>query len=177
MRGDSDGALAQRRARPTAGVTEARGPQRGWRIRPASGVKDSPALCKSRPDARAVLFSALPGPLPRENLRMQLLSPKPLQDQNAINDAQGFSTEVRIDNFATGDAFRWLGGLYVLEDEEYRHEKNIGNPAHPDNLGFYECAGRSPPAPARRAWSTSVGRLKLDCNLSTITMREQGRAD
>lgn len=55
-------------------------------------------------------------------------SPEVLGDQDVINDAKVLSTELRIDNSASGDAFRWLGGIYLLADEEYRREENIGCP-------------------------------------------------
>ena len=70
-------------------------------------------------------------------------APVALQDQNVINDAQVLSTELRIDNYASGNAVRWLGGIYILEDEEFRREENIGNPARPANLGTYECAEKN----------------------------------
>lgn len=68
-----------------------------------------------------------------------------LQDQNVVNKAEVLSTEVRIDNFAAGNRFSWLAGVYLLEDEEYRREENIGNPERPVNaatgeLGFYNCS-------------------------------------
>jgi len=69
-------------------------------------------------------------------------APVALQDQNVINQAEVFSTELRIDNFASGDSFRWLGGIYLLEDEEFRREENIGNPERPAELGFYNCSGK-----------------------------------
>jgi iron complex outermembrane receptor protein len=69
-------------------------------------------------------------------------APVALQDQNVFNDATVFSTELRIDNSASGNAFRWLAGIYLLEDEEFRREENIGNPERPDELGFYNCSSK-----------------------------------
>ena len=69
-------------------------------------------------------------------------APVALQDQNVINKAEVFSTELRIDNYASGNAFRWLGGLYLLEDEEFRRELNMANPERPAELGFYNCSAK-----------------------------------
>ncbi len=71
--------------------------------------------------------------------------PVALQDQNVINKAEVLSTELRIDNAASGDRLRWLGGIYLLEDEEYRREENIGNPERPDERGFYNCSSKVAP--------------------------------
>jgi len=69
-------------------------------------------------------------------------APVALQDQNVFNDANVFSTELRIDNSASGNSFRWLAGLYLLEDQEFRREQNIGNPERPAELGFYNCSSK-----------------------------------
>lgn len=45
--------------------------------------------------------------------------------QEVANDAQSFSTELRLDNIATDGPFRWLAGVYYLTDEEDRFEQNI----------------------------------------------------
>ena len=63
-----------------------------------------------------------------ETLQDVFGAPETLQDQNVINDATILSTELRIDNSASGDALRWLGGIYLLADEEYRFEENTGFP-------------------------------------------------
>ncbi len=72
-------------------------------------------------------------------------APVALQDQNVINKAEVFSTELRIDNFAAGNALSWLGGIYILEDEEFRREENIGNPERPAEGGFYNCSSKTAP--------------------------------
>jgi len=51
-------------------------------------------------------------------------SPEVIQDQYVRNEGEVLSTELRIDNSASGDSFRWLGGIYLLQDEEYRFEDN-----------------------------------------------------
>jgi len=55
-------------------------------------------------------------------------SPEVLQDQEVRNDGSVFSTELRLDNSASADAFRWLGGLYLQSDTEDRLEYNRGFP-------------------------------------------------
>lgn len=55
-------------------------------------------------------------------------TPFALRDQLVSNDADVFSQEVRIDNFASGNQFRWLLGAQYVEDEEFREELNIGFP-------------------------------------------------
>jgi len=72
-------------------------------------------------------------------------APAALQDQYVTNDAQVISTELRVDNFAAGNRLSWLAGVYLLEDDEYRLEENIGNPERPDELGFYNCSGKVAP--------------------------------
>lgn len=83
-------------------------------------------------------------------------SPVALQDQNVVNKAEVLSTELRIDNFAAGNRLSWLAGLYLLEDEEYREELNMGTPARPDNLGFYECAQKNGTC-AGPSWLVNIG--------------------
>ena len=51
-------------------------------------------------------------------------SPENLFFQAVRNEVEVLSTELRIDNHATGDAFRWLAGVYLLSDEEFRFEDN-----------------------------------------------------
>ena len=51
-------------------------------------------------------------------------SPENLFFQHVMNEVEVFSTELRLDNHATGDAFRWLAGVYLLSDEEFRFEDN-----------------------------------------------------
>lgn len=45
--------------------------------------------------------------------------------QSTQNDASQFSQELRIDNHASGNRLRWLGGLYFLSDEQDRNDQNI----------------------------------------------------
>jgi len=45
--------------------------------------------------------------------------------QEVANDATSFSTELRIDNIASGNSMRWLLGAYYMTDEEDRFEQNI----------------------------------------------------
>ena len=45
--------------------------------------------------------------------------------QSTQNDADQFSVELRLDNHASGDALRWLGGVYFLDDEHERDDQNI----------------------------------------------------
>ena len=51
-------------------------------------------------------------------------SPENIVFQQVINDASVFSQEVRIDNHASGNRLRWLGGVYYLHDEETRFQQN-----------------------------------------------------
>ena len=45
--------------------------------------------------------------------------------QQVQNDATSFSTELRLDNMASDSSIRWMGGIYLLRDEEDRFEQNI----------------------------------------------------
>jgi len=51
-------------------------------------------------------------------------SPENLFFQAVRNDVEIFSEEIRIDNHASGSAFRYLAGLYFLSDEDTRFEDN-----------------------------------------------------
>ena len=51
-------------------------------------------------------------------------TPENIVFQQVINDASVFSEEIRIDNHASGNRFRWLAGLYYLHDEEFRFQEN-----------------------------------------------------
>lgn len=55
-------------------------------------------------------------------------SPNDVSWQEVRNDATSFSTELRVDNVASGDKFRWLAGVYLMTDEEDRFEQNIFQP-------------------------------------------------
>lgn len=59
-------------------------------------------------------------------------SPAIIQDQHVENDATVWSTELRIDNHGSDASVRWLAGIYLLEDEEFRLENNT---AIPDRKG------------------------------------------
>lgn len=52
-------------------------------------------------------------------------TPNNVAFQEVTNDAQSFSTELRLDNIASGDPIRWLAGVYLMNDEEDRFEQNI----------------------------------------------------
>ena len=65
-------------------------------------------------------------------------TPFALRDQIVKNDADVWSTEIRIDNFASGNRLRWLAGANFLKDSELRVEHNIGFPERGD------CGGRGP---------------------------------
>ncbi|MEE8496331.1 MAG: TonB-dependent receptor [Xanthomonadales bacterium] len=45
--------------------------------------------------------------------------------QSTQNDAWQFSQEFRLDNHASGNQLRWLGGLYFLTDDQTRDDANI----------------------------------------------------
>ncbi len=55
-------------------------------------------------------------------------TPFAIRDQIVDNDATVLSSEVRLDNFASGNAFRWLVGASIVEDEEDRIEENVQFP-------------------------------------------------
>jgi iron complex outermembrane receptor protein len=48
--------------------------------------------------------------------------------QEVRNDAESFSTELRLDNIGSGNSITWLAGVYYLTDEEDRFEQNIFQP-------------------------------------------------
>lgn len=62
-------------------------------------------------------------------------SPEVIQDQHVQNDANVFSTELRIDNQGSGSTIGWLAGIYLLHDDEYRLETNIGAPPRGNGAG------------------------------------------
>ena len=55
-------------------------------------------------------------------------TPFAIRDQLVSNDADIFSSEIRLDNSATADAFRWVVGAQVLQDSEDRVEINVQFP-------------------------------------------------
>jgi len=52
-------------------------------------------------------------------------TPNNVSFQQVQNDANSFSTELRVDNVASGKPIRWLAGVYYMTDEEDRFEQNI----------------------------------------------------
>ena len=66
-------------------------------------------------------------------------TPFSIRDQGVTNDAEVVSTELRIDNNATGNRLRWLAGISVLKDEERRVETNIGG-ANRGNCNLMGCS-------------------------------------
>ena len=52
-------------------------------------------------------------------------TPNNVSFQQVQNDAQSFSTELRLDNIGTDGSVRWLAGVYFMTDEEDRFEQNI----------------------------------------------------
>ena len=52
-------------------------------------------------------------------------SPNNVSFQQVQNDATSLSTELRLDTMASDNSFRWLGGVYLMTDEEDRFEQNI----------------------------------------------------
>ena len=78
-------------------------------------------------------------------------SPEVIQDQHVQNDANVFSTELRLDNHGGDSAIRWLAGIYLLEDDEYRLEENIGAPPRGDGAG--RITGRGTSTLTARGWS------------------------
>jgi iron complex outermembrane receptor protein len=52
-------------------------------------------------------------------------TPNNVSFQEVANDAKSFSTELRLDNVASGSSVRWLAGVYYMFDEEDRFEQNI----------------------------------------------------
>ena len=63
-------------------------------------------------------------------------TPEVIQDQHVENEGNVFSTELRIDNHGSDSAIRWLAGVYLLQDSEFRLERNIGAPSRGDNAGL-----------------------------------------
>ena len=69
-------------------------------------------------------------------------TPEVIQDQSVENDASVLSTELRIDNQASGNAITWLAGIYALDQSEHRMEHNNGFPVRGNG------AGRTTPLPS-----------------------------
>jgi len=86
-------------------------------------------------------------------------SPEVIQDQHVQNEADVYSTELRIDNHGSDSAIRWLAGIYLLDASEYRLEMNNGAPYRGDNAGLGVPAVRPPHWLTAKGWSdtTSLG--------------------
>jgi iron complex outermembrane receptor protein len=78
-------------------------------------------------------------------------SPEVIQDQHVINDGNVFSTELRLDNHGGDSSIRWLAGIYLLSDDEYRLEQNIGAPPRGDGAG--RITGRGTSDLTARGWA------------------------
>ena len=80
-------------------------------------------------------------------------TPEVIQDQHVQNEADVYSTELRIDNHGSGSAIRWLAGIYLLDASEYRLEMNNGAPYRGDNAGLGVPASRPPHWLTAKGWS------------------------
>lgn len=80
-------------------------------------------------------------------------TPEVIQDQHVQNDADVYSTELRIDNHGSDSAVRWLAGIYLLDASEYRLELNNGAPDRGDNAGLGVPAVRPPHWLTAKGWS------------------------
>ena len=72
-------------------------------------------------------------------------TPFALRDQIVDNEAEVLSTELRIDNQASGNKFRWLFGVAYTDDQELREEVNIGFPERVAGCGRDPSFGRECP--------------------------------
>ena len=72
-------------------------------------------------------------------------TPFALRDQIVDNEAEVLSTELRIDNHASGNRFRWLFGAAYTDDQELREEVNIGFPDRVPGCGRDPSFGRECP--------------------------------
>ena len=72
-------------------------------------------------------------------------TPFALRDQLVDNDAEVLSTELRIDNHASDNRFRWLAGFAYTDDSELRIETNIGFPERVPGCGRNPAFGRECP--------------------------------
>ncbi len=84
-------------------------------------------------------------------------SPEVIQDQHVQNDANVFSTELRIDNQGSDSAINWLAGIYLLEDDEYRLETNIGAPPRGNGAGRITGRGTNELTAKGYAETSSIG--------------------
>ena len=72
-------------------------------------------------------------------------APFALRDQDVDNDAEVLSTELRLDNHASGGGFRWLIGAAYTDDTELREELNVGMPDRGDCGGRLASIGKDCP--------------------------------
>jgi iron complex outermembrane receptor protein len=63
-----------------------------------------------------------------ESIQDAFGTPFAIRDQIVRNDADILSSEIRLDNSASGNAIRWLVGASILEDTEDRYEENVQFP-------------------------------------------------
>jgi len=79
-----------------------------------------------------------------ESIQDAFGTPFAIRDQLVNNDATIYSTELRIDNYASDNRFRWLAGVAYLQDSEYRLEQNIGFPERGNCAGPFRKPGGCP---------------------------------
>ena len=72
-------------------------------------------------------------------------TPFALRDQIVDNEAEVLSTELRIDNHASGNKLRWLFGAAYTDDQELRNETNVGFPERVAGCGRDPAFGRECP--------------------------------
>ena len=72
-------------------------------------------------------------------------TPFALRDQIVDNEAEVLSTELRVDNHASGNRFRWLFGAAYTDDQELRQELNVGFPERVAGCGRDPSVGRECP--------------------------------
>jgi iron complex outermembrane receptor protein len=72
-------------------------------------------------------------------------TPFALRDQDVDNDAEVLSTELRLDNHASGSGFRWLIGAAYTDDQELREELNVGMPERGGCGGRFVIGGKECP--------------------------------
>lgn len=67
-------------------------------------------------------------------------TPWDIRDQEVWNDAEVLTTELRLDNQASGNRLRWLAGVFYQTDEEHRIERNETEPMR-GNCNFVNPTG------------------------------------
>jgi len=104
-----------------------------------------------------------------DNLQDVIGSPNDVGWQFVSNDGDSFSQEVRIDNMASGDRLRWLGGLYLLKDEETRVEQLLFQQRDARRGPWVETTRQTGGSNERDSWSI-FGEISWDISdRSTIT--------